>query len=318
MHSFRLVLEQKSVIFVKISSEVIKNKHPYNYCMKQVSGNSTDQYEDLSFLLSQQITRKYSTSFHSATTLFSNETRKAIQSIYGFVRLADEIVDTFHGTDKEYLLEKFESDYYDSYKQGISLNPLLHSFQLTVKKYAIDDDYIQDFLSSMKADLQKKEYKSQSEINDYIYGSADVVGLMCLRVFCKGDLTLFQSLVVPAMRLGSAFQKVNFLRDIKEDIQQLGRFYFPQVSVNKMDEDTKAELVKDIEKDFEVAYSGIRRLPADSRLAVIVAYKYYRRLLRKIKQTPATELMSKRIRVSDGRKFWLLITSVVKHKLNLE
>ena len=285
--------------------------------MKQLKANSREQYDALSYILSQQITKKYSTSFHSATTLFSDETRKAIQSIYGFVRLADEIVDTFHNTDKKYLLEKFEADYYDAHKQGISLNPLLHSFQLTVKKYGIDDAYIQDFLSSMKADLEKKEYKSLSEMNDYIYGSADVVGLMCLKVLCRGDLKLFQSLVMPAMRLGSAFQKVNFLRDIKEDIQQLGRHYFPQVVVSQLDESTKAELVKDIEKDFEVAYSGIRRLPDDSRLPVMVAYKYYRSLLHKIKQTPATELMNRRIRISDSRKLGLLITSRVKHILHL-
>ena len=287
--------------------------------MKQISGNSKDLYDDLSFLLSEQITQKYSTSFHSATTLFSDETRKAIQSIYGFVRLADEIVDTFHGTDKAYLLEKFETDYYDAFKQGISLNPLLHSFQLTVKKYGIDDAYIQDFLGSMKADLQKKEYTSQSEINDYIYGSADVVGLMCLRVFCKGDLQLFQSLVVPAMRLGSAFQKVNFLRDLREDIRELGRSYFPEVNLNKTpDEETKALLVKDIEKDFETAFAGIRRLPYDSRLAVMVAYRYYRQLLKKIKKTPAAELLNRRIRVSNVNKAGLFILSVIRHKLNLE
>ncbi len=287
--------------------------------MKNASGNSKDQYDELSFQLSEQITRKYSTSFHSATMLFGFETRKAIQSIYGFVRLADEIVDTFHGKNKEYLLQKFESDYYDSYKQGISLNPLLHSFQLTVKKYAIDDAYIQDFLSSMKTDLQKKEYKSQSEINDYIYGSADVVGLMCLKVFCNGDLQLFQSLTVPAMRLGSAFQKVNFLRDLREDIRELGRSYFPEVDLNtEPDENTKSILVKDIEKDFETAFTGIRKLPSDSRLAVMVAYRYYSQLLKKIKHTPASELMNRRIRVSDSKKIGLLIISVIRHKLKLE
>ena len=286
--------------------------------MKQSSGNSLELYNELSYELSREITRKYSTSFHSATTLFGAETRRAIQSIYGFVRLADEIVDTFHDTDKQYLLEKFEADYYDAYKQGISLNPLLHSFQSTVKKYGINDEFIQDFLLSMKADIEKKEYKSKSEMNDYIYGSADVVGLMCLKVFCNGNVKLFQSLLIPAMRLGSAFQKVNFLRDLREDLETLGRSYFPEVSLNKPDEKTKAILVEDIEKDFATALEGIRKLPDDSRLAVMVAYRYYTRLLKNIKKTPAQELMKRRIRVSDSKKVMLLVTSVIKHKLNLE
>ena len=227
-------------------------------------------------------------------------------------------MDTFHDSDKQYLLDKFEADYYDAYKLGISLNPLLHSFQSTVKKYGINDEFIQDFLLSMKADIEKKEYKSKSEMNDYIYGSADVVGLMCLKVFCNGNAQLFQSLLIPAMRLGSAFQKVNFLRDLREDLETLGRSYFPEVSLNKPDEKTKAILVEDSEKDFATALEGIRKLPDDSRLAVMVAYRYYTRLLKNIKKTPVQELMNRRIRVSDSKKVMLLVTSVIKHKLNLE
>ncbi len=263
-------------------------------------------YHNLSFDLSKKITQTYSTSFYSATRLFAPDTQKAIHSIYGFVRLADEIVDSFHGFDKKSLLDKFEEQYYESAKHNISYNPILHSFYLTVQKYQIPDEYIQAFLSSMRADLDKKRYTTQLETDKYIYGSADVVGLMCLKVFCQGNEELFQLLLTPAMRLGSAFQKVNFLRDLKEDYFLLGRVYFPNFSMENFDEEAKNKLIDEINTDFAEAYKGIRKLPRDSRLAVTIAYKYYLQLLKKIKKTPANEIISRRIRVSNFNKFLLL------------
>ena len=291
--------------------------HFYIYRIMTENSNSIKQYHAVGFELSKHLTKAYSTSFYSATQLFGKETRKAIHSIYGFVRIADEIVDTFQGFDKKSLLQKFEADYYTAYSQGVSSNPILHSFQLTVKKYDIPQEYIVEFLSSMRADLEKKVYLSKSEMNDYIYGSADVVGLMCLKVFCGKNQNLFQSLFVPAMRLGSAFQKVNFLRDLKEDVKVLGRNYFPDISIDNFDEKSKELLIKDIQNDFDEAYAGIKKLPEDSRLAVMVAYKYYLALLNKIKKTPANELMNKRVRVSDFKKMLLLSTAFVKHTLNI-
>lgn len=281
------------------------------------NSNLLADFNSLSFDFSKNITKKYSTSFYSATKLLADDTKEAIQSIYGFVRLADEIVDTFHDFDKISLLHKFEKDYYDAYENNISLNPLLNSFQITVKKYEIPDSYIQEFLKSMKADLDKKQYKSKSEMDQYIYGSADVVGLMCLKVFCNNDQNLFKSLVFPAMRLGSAFQKVNFLRDIKEDTEILGRTYFPQLTIKALDENTKKEIVQDINKNFKDAYEGIKNLPDNSMLAVLVAYKYYLRLLKKIEKTSAVELKNKRIRISNGTKIFIYFSTLVKYKLKI-
>lgn len=280
--------------------------------------NSLADFNNLSFDFSKNITKNYSTSFYSATKLLADETKQAVQSIYGFVRLADEIVDTFQGFDKINLLSKFEKDYYDAYQNNISLNPLLNSFQITVKKYEIPDSYIQEFLKSMKADLDKKQYKSKSEMDEYIYGSADVVGLMCLKVFCNNDQNLFQSLVVPAMRLGSAFQKVNFLRDIKEDTETLGRTYFPQLAIRTLDENSKKEIVEDIKQNFAEAYQGVKMLPDNSKLAVLVAYKYYLRLLKKIEKTSASELKIKRIRISDGIKLYIYFSTLMRYKLKIE
>lgn len=281
------------------------------------TSNSIITFNNLCFYSSKIVTKSYSTSFYSATNLLHHEVREAIHSIYGFVRFADEIVDTFHNFDKVHLLTTFEKDYYDGFRAGISLNPILNSFQLTVKKYDIPDVYIQEFLNSMKADLDKKQYVSKSEMEEYVYGSADVVGLMCLKVFCNNDQNLFQSLVVPAMRLGSAFQKVNFLRDIKEDTETLGRVYFPQLTTKVLDENVKNELVNDIQQDFEIAYEGIKKLPENSKAAVFVAYKYYKALLTKIKKTPALELTKKRIRINDGAKMLIYISALLKYKLKL-
>lgn len=274
-------------------------------------------YDKVSFEISRLITREYSTSFSSAVGLLPGDLRKAIFSIYGFVRLADEIVDTFHDFDKPVLLEKFEKDYDEAVASGISLNPVLHAFQLTVKKYRIGDDLIRAFLKSMKSDLVKQEYLTDGELKEYIYGSADVVGLMCLRVFTRGDDRQYEELVAPAMRLGSAFQKVNFLRDLKSDTHQLGRSYFPQYDAATFSETVKKELVADIETDFEAALEGIRKLPGDAGPAVMVAFTYYRALTRKISRTPASVLINQRIRVPDGLKFLLLLRAIAFWKLGL-
>ena len=274
-------------------------------------------YHQTSYKISRLVTQRYSTSFSFATRLFRPDIREAIYSIYGFVRFADEIVDTFHEFDKEYLLKKFEQDYDDALRNGISLNPILNSFSLTVKKYDIPDMHIRAFLQSMKTDLLKNLYTSHSEMEDYIYGSADVVGLMCLKVFCNGNQELYKKLEFPAMKLGSAFQKVNFLRDLKNDMEMLHRFYFPEVAQNGLNENVKHLLVEDIEQDFETALSGIRQLPNRSRLAVLIAYYYYKILLRKIKKTPTKKILQTRIRVSNPKKILLLLKAMFVYKLKL-
>lgn len=274
-------------------------------------------YNKTSVSISRLVTKSYSTSFSIATSLFEKEMRDAIYSIYGFVRLADEIVDTFHEYDKKYLLEKFESDYYDAVKRGISLNPVLQAFQLTVKKYSISDEHIQAFLTSMKHDLVKNEYKNKTEADDYIYGSADVVGLMCLKVFCNGDDKLYQELELPARKLGSAFQKVNFLRDLKNDIEILNRLYFPELLHKRFDEKNKLVVIKDIENDFSSAFVGIKKLPKRSKLAVLIAYYYYFRLLKKIRKTEANRIFESRISVSNYSKMLLLLKAMFVYKLRL-
>ena len=274
-------------------------------------------YNQTATQISTLITKKYSTSFFWATCMLQDEIQNAITSIYGFVRLADEIVDSFHDFDKSYLLDKFEEDYYDGLQHGISMNPVLHSFQLTVKKYNIPDEYIQAFIKSMRADLIQKEYKNKTDIDEYIYGSADVVGLMCLKVFCRGDEKHFQELEKPAMKLGSAFQKVNFLRDLKTDMEQLNRNYFPEIEENNFNDVIKKQVIHQINTDFDVAYEGIKKLPKGAKLAVLLAYYYYRNLLCKIEHTPAGKIMESRIRISDGKKIALLVKSIVLTKLNL-
>ncbi|MFZ4455497.1 MAG: phytoene/squalene synthase family protein [Bacteroidales bacterium] len=265
-----------------------------------------DIYTNTAFSISENVTKHYSTSFYSATRFFDTESRKAIFSIYGFVRFADEIVDTFHEFDKATLLQKFENDYYDAMKQGISLNPVLHSFQITVKKYRITDDLVQAFLRSMKYDLEKTEYANRAEIDDYIFGSADVVGLMCLKVFCNGNDSEYHELKHSAMKLGSAFQKVNFLRDLKNDVENLGRCYFPNVGKSSFDERAKSLIIDEIQNDFDEAYKGIQQLPKNAKLPVLIAYTYYLALLHKIKRTPAERIMTERIRVSNFQKTLLI------------
>ncbi len=276
-----------------------------------------DLYDRVSFESSKLVTRSYSTSFSKSVRMLSASIRPAIYSIYGFVRFADEIVDTFHEYDKEILLDRFEKDYYQALEQGISLNPILNSFQQTVKKYNITDDLVQAFLQSMRKDLTITIYDTEEEIANYIYGSADVVGLMCLRVFVNGDDEAYERLKSSAMKLGSAFQKVNFLRDLKYDMEDLSRVYFPGVSFNNITAQEKNQIIQEIEEDFDAAYEGIKQLPRESKFGVYVAYIYYKSLLSKLHKTPAPELTQQRIRVSNPAKFGLMAMSFVKLKLNL-
>jgi len=263
-------------------------------------------YNDVSFRISRIVTRSYSTSFSIAVSFLNSETRNAIYSIYGFVRFADEIVDTFHDFNKTQLLAEFENNYYKAFKEGLSLNPVLHSFQTTVKKYDIPDELIQAFLKSMKADLVKNGSYSKSEIDEYIYGSAEAVGLMCLCVFVKGNQNLYNKLKYPAMKLGSAFQKVNFLRDMKNDIYDLSRSYFPEIDINTFNNEVKDRIIKDIEADFTASLPGIKKLPQNAKLPVLIAYYYYLSLLSKIRNTPAEKLIRTRISVHSFSKFFLL------------
>lgn len=274
-------------------------------------------FDDVSFKCSKLVTKNYSTSFSLAVYMLSPSIRDAIYSIYGFVRFADEIVDSFHGFDKEDLINDFEKEYYKSYNAGISLNPILNSFQHTVKEYNITDDLIQSFLKSMKLDLIKSDYHTQDEYEDYIYGSADVVGLMCLKVFVNGNTARYEQLKLEAMRLGSAFQKVNFLRDLKDDNLVLNRNYFPGVDLKSFDEKAKTAIIKEIEEDFAVAYKGIIKLPMEAKFGVYTAFVYYKKLLKKLKNTPCHEIGNARIRVSNYTKAGLLAQSFVTYKLKL-
>ena len=274
-------------------------------------------YDDTSFFCSKIVTKKYSTSFSLAVNMLSPKIRESIYSIYAFVRFADEIVDSFHGYDKNKLMNQFEADYYTGLEAGISLNPILNCFQLTVKKYNITDVLVQAFLTSMKLDLNKTEYKTQAEYNNYIYGSADVVGLMCLKVFVNGDDEKYESLKFSAMKLGSAFQKVNFLRDLKDDYEILNRSYFPGVNLKSLNFEEKQAIISEIESDFEEAYKGIKLLPIEAKFGVYTAYIYYKRLLSKLKDTPSEEILTTRIRVSNPMKISLLARSFLVFKFNL-
>lgn len=249
--------------------------------------------------------------------MLSPKIQKDIYAIYGFVRFADEIVDTFHDYDKELLLDEFEQDLDKAISRGISLNPILNSFQEVVHKHDIDASLIAHFMKSMRADLNKKEYESLDEYNEYIYGSADVVGLMCLKVFVQGDQKRYEELKEPAMKLGSAFQKVNFLRDIKDDTENLQRSYFPHIKQGLMDGEVKQQIIAEINEDFEEAYQGILQLPIEAKFGVYTAFIYYRKLLRKLTKTKASEIRDKRIRISNPMKMVLLTKSFVNYKLNL-
>ena len=277
-----------------------------------------DLFDDVSDGCSKLVTQKYSTSFSLAVNMLSPKIRADIYNIYGFVRFADEIVDTFHDYNKADLMAHFEKDYYAAKSQGISLNPILNSFQKTVSRYDIPDEMVQAFLKSMKADLHKTEYTTKEEYDEYIYGSADVVGLMCLKVFVNGDDKMYEDLKDAAMRLGSAFQKVNFLRDLKDDYEVLNRYYFPNIDLGKLDAASKDLIIDEIEADFEYAFSnGILNLPTEAKFGVYMAYRYYRRLLKKLHKIPSEKIMDSRIRISDPMKINLLARSYVKYKLNI-
>lgn len=272
-------------------------------------------FDETALECSKLITKRYSTSFSLGIRTLDKIYRMPVYAIYGFVRYADEIVDTFHDQDKAYLLAKFKKDTYEAINTGISLNPVLHSFQLTVNTYQIDHHLIDAFLHSMEMDLHRKEHE-KAHYEEYIYGSAEVVGLMCLKVFCKDDQELYESLIGPARRLGAAFQKVNFLRDIKSDVEERGRVYFPGVNFEKFSNEDKTKIEADIKEDFQAAYAGIIRLPKGSRLGVYLAYIYYFKLFSKIKNLPAATIMHKRVRVPDEQKLALLVQTYFRHQLN--
>lgn len=273
-------------------------------------------YDKISYKSSKITTRAYSTSFSLGILFIKKEVRKDIYAIYGFVRLADEIVDTFHDYDKESLLIRFKKDVCQSIEEQISLNPILHSFQLTVNKYNIPQLLIDQFLHSMEMDLHRQVYDPE-KYEEYILGSAEVVGLMCLKVFCQGNEELYNKLKPHAMSLGSGYQKINFLRDLKDDYENLGRTYFPGIDLRYFNNYSKKQLIEDIEKDFSHGYQGIRMLPRVARFGVYLSFKYYYGLLRKIKRIRASEMLCKRIRLSDKRKLYVLFRSALVYKLNL-
>tara|TARA_B100000575_G_scaffold293399_1_gene304676 strand:- start:7065 stop:7913 length:849 start_codon:yes stop_codon:yes gene_type:complete len=266
---------------------------------------------------SKLVIRRYSTSFYFSSSLLSKSIRQDIFNIYGFVRLADEIVDTFHDYPKKELLNDFEKELWRSIENGISLNPILNSFQETVNRYSIPKSLINSFLDSMKMDLEKKEYNSVEEYKKYIYGSADVVGLMCLKVFVDGSDKLYKDLSEFAISLGSAFQKVNFLRDLKDDSNILNRVYFPNVDMKNFDEISKQEIISEIENDFRNAVKGIAKLPKNSKFAVYIAYRYYNKLLKKLKKTSSEKIVKNRVRIHNFQKFIVIARSYVKYQLNL-
>jgi len=265
---------------------------------------------------SKLITQRYSTSFTLGIKTLDKKLHLPIYAIYGFVRYADEIVDTFHDKDKKMLLDQFKLDTYEAIERGISLNPVLHAFQIMVNRYGIDLELIEAFLKSMEMDLDFKTY-NDSRYHEYIYGSAEVVGLMCLKVFCEGDQKMYESLKEPACKLGSAFQKVNFLRDIKSDYEERGRVYFPEVDFNSFDQSIKQLIEEDIQKDFDDALDGIRRLPNSAKLGVKVAYLYYQKLFDKIKKLPPETIIHQRVRIPNTRKFSLLLSTYFEMKLGI-
>lgn len=272
-------------------------------------------FDNLSVEVSKKTTQTYSTSFSLGIYFLNTRLRNAIYSIYGFVRLADEIVDSFEGFNQGYLLKKFKEETYDSIENKISLNPILNSFQKAVHQYDIEPDLIETFLKSMEMDLEKVDYTNE-KYQQYILGSAEVVGLMCLHVFSERDMKLYEELKPFAMKLGAAFQKVNFLRDMKDDYQILGRTYFPNVDMSQFDMDTKRQIEQDIEEDFRIALLGIKKLPSSSKGGVYLAYVYYRSLFNKIKKLPAHRILNERVRINNSKKIGLMLNSLVINKMN--
>ena len=273
-------------------------------------------FDNVSVQCSKLTTRTYSTSFSLGIYFLKNKLRNPIYSIYGFVRFADEIVDSFEGYDKKRLLEKFKVETFEAIEYRISLNPILNSFQQVVHQYNISHDLIETFLKSMEMDLEKVNYTSE-KYNEYILGSAEVVGMMCLHVFTEGNKNLYEELKPFAMKLGAAFQKINFLRDMKADYQILGRTYFPNVDMTRFSSSTKLKIENEIEQDFKEALIGIKKLPSSSKGGVYLAYVYYKSLFKKIKKVPAQKILSERIRISNGEKFGLMLKSMLQYKMNL-
>jgi phytoene synthase len=273
-------------------------------------------FDNLSTEISKLTTRKYSTSFSLGIYFLNGRLRNDIYAIYGFVRVADEIVDSFEGYDKARLLARFKTETYLALDEKISTNPILNAFQHTVHRYKIDRHLIDLFLNSMEMDLQKQQYNTE-KFNAYILGSAEVVGLMCLHVFTEGSREVYEELRPYAMKLGAAFQKVNFLRDMKDDYRILGRTYFPHVNMDDFTCDAKKKIEEEIEDDFRIALIGIRKLPASSKGGVYLAYVYYRSLFKKIRKLPADRILSERIRINNGRKVGLMINSLLEYKMRL-
>ncbi len=273
-------------------------------------------YDEYAFKASKHVTKTYSTSFYAGVRFLDKSIRNDVHAIYGFVRLADEIVDSFHDFPKQQLLDEFRADTYKAIEKQISLNPVLHAFQMAVNKYNIDRSLIDQFLHSMEMDLNPLEY-NQTSFEEYILGSAEVVGLMCLKIFVYGDQKKYDELKPYAMKLGSAFQKINFLRDLKDDVEGLGRIYFPDLTDAGITLEDKLAIEADIQQEFDEAYIGIKMLPKSSRFGVYVSYVYYLKLLKKIKRKDTTELMNARIRVSDKAKIALFFKSYVRNSINL-
>ncbi|MDF2550929.1 MAG: phytoene/squalene synthase family protein [Chryseobacterium sp.] len=272
-------------------------------------------FDDLSYKISKQTTKQYSTSFSLGILALSPKIRNSIYAIYGYVRLADEIVDSFHDFDRASLLARFREQTNQALEEKISLNPILQCFQETIHRYKIDLELINQFLHSMEMDLQKIDYNSDL-YKQYILGSAEVVGLMCLHIFVDGNKEQYEILKPSAMKLGSAFQKVNFLRDLKDDYQVLGRTYFPNVDITFFDNSVKEHIENDIQQEFKEALEGIKNLPNSARFGVYLAYRYYISLFRKIKKTPAKKIINQRIRISNGRKFSLMMSSYLQYKIS--
>jgi len=271
-------------------------------------------FDETSIAMSRRLALNYSTSFSLGIRLLSKECRWAIFSIYGLVRVADEIVDTFHGYNKEQLLMDFKSQTYRAMEEGISTNPVLHAFQLAANQYGVGKELIEPFFNSMEEDLDTSSHNAQS-YSEYIYGSAEVVGLMCLKVFCNGNKEQYNHLVPFARSLGAAFQKVNFLRDIRSDVEERGRVYFPGVDFNQFTDSDKYAIIQDVKNDFAHAYQGIVQLPVGCRLGVYTAYIYYLKLLEKIERTTAVDILESRVRIPNTQKIALLAQSFVKEKL---
>ena len=273
-------------------------------------------FDNLSYEISKCTTIRYSTSFSLGIKFLSKDLQRPIYNVYGFVRFADEIVDSFHGYDKETLLKEFKRDTHLAISREVSINPILNSFQETVNKYNIPIDLIDTFLRSMEMDLDNFEH-TQESYEEYILGSAEVVGLMCLKIFVRGDEGEYLRLKPSAMKLGSAFQKINFLRDLQADYKELGRTYFPEVEMAEFNDSIKLQIEADIEKDFAAGYEGILQLPKNARFGTYMAYIYYYKLFKKIKDTPAHVILHNRVRIPNNKKYRLFVSSYVKHSLNL-